>query len=196
MFAFRQRAASLLLRALALCRVQTEAPMAIRSCPSFISLGAALGSCAALQLCGTQVLAGSMGVARVVQVSGSGVDLLSGMIVHSETKTSSGSIQKSTEIVELDGVLRGRVLVAAKTTIDSAKGTLTNTGARSEPVMIHDSRFHFGVNLATGADSGVVYLSDHIAGPKVNCTLYVTGKGKDSAGNPIFDCRGDCTFAG
>jgi hypothetical protein len=178
--------------------------MAIRSCFGFISLGAALGSCAALQLCGTQVLAGSAEVARVVQVSGSGVDLLSGMIVHSETKTSSGSIQKSTEIVELDGDLRGRVLVAAKTTIDSVKGTLTNTGdqvysgtiAGSEPVMIHDSRFRFGVNLATGADSGVVYLSDHIAGPKVRCTLRVTGKGKDSAGNPIFDYRGDCTFAG
>jgi hypothetical protein len=82
--------------------------------------------------------------------------------------------------------------------------TLVNTGDRvysgtikgSALVMIHDDQFRFDVNLVTGAESGRVYLFDHIAGPKVRCTLDVVGTGLNADGNPTFDYRGECTFRG
>ena len=51
-------------------------------------------------------------------------------------------------------------------------GTLVNTGdqvysgtiAGSAPVMIHDDQFRFEVNLATGEESGRVYLLDGMRG--------------------------------
>lgn len=140
---------------------------------------------------------------RVVQVAGTGVDLHNTLIVHSETKTPSGVLQRSTEIVELNGDLHGKVLYQVTTVIDSAKGTLVNTGSQvysgtvagSEPVMLYDHRFRFEVNLATGAEHGVVYLVGHLAGPRVQCRLRVTGTGKDAPGNPTFSYRGECTFA-
>ena len=111
-------------------------------------------------------------------------------------------IQRGTEIVELSGDLNGKVLYHVTTVIDNQKGTLVNTGnqvfsgtiAGSEPVMIHDSRFRFEVNLATGADSGSVYLFDHIAGPHVRCELKATGTGKTADGNPTFSYTGTCRF--
>ena len=60
--------------------------------------------------------------------------------------------------------------------------------------MLHDSRFKFVVNLATGAEAGSVYLSDHIAGPAVRCELKVTGSGKSADGNPMFTYTGTCRF--
>jgi len=142
--------------------------------------------------------------AHTVQVAGSGVDLLNGAIVHSTEITPTGMIQKSTETVELIGDLRGRVLYHVVSVFDFANGTLVNTGnqvfsgtiAGSEPVMIHDDRFRFDVNLATGAEMGAVYLFDHIAGPKVRCTLQVVGTGMNGEGNPTFDYTGECTFRG
>jgi hypothetical protein len=62
------------------------------------------------------------------------------------------------------------------------------------PVMIHDSKFRFEVNLATGAESGSVYLFDHIAGPHVKCELKVAGTGKNPDGNPTFSYTGTCQF--
>jgi hypothetical protein len=142
--------------------------------------------------------------AHTVQVAGSGVDLLNGAIVHSKETTPTGMIQKSTETVELNGDMRGRVLYHVTSVFDFVKGTLVNTGnqvysgtiAGSEPVMIHDDQFRFDVNLATGAETGAVYLFDHIAGPKVRCTIQVVGTGVNSAGNPTFDYTGECTFRG
>ena len=141
---------------------------------------------------------------RTVQVGGSGVDLLNGAIVHSRKTTPYGMIQKSTETVELDGDLHGRVLYHVTSVFDFAEGTLVNTGnqvysgtiAGSDPVMIHDDRFHFEVDLATGAEHGAAYLFDHIAGPKVRCTLQVVGTGMNSDGNPTFDYTGECIFRG
>lgn len=83
-----------------------------------------------------------------------------------------------------------------------SEGTLVNTGdqvfsgtiAGSEPVMIHDSKFRFEVNLATGTDTGSVYPFDHIAGPDVRCELKVTGTGKTGDGNPTFSYTGTCRF--
>ena len=118
--------------------------------------------------------------------------------------TPTGMIQKSTEIVELKGDLNGRVLYHVTSTFDFVAGTLVNTGdqvysgtiAGSEPVMIHDDQFRFQVNLATGEESGKVYLFGHIAGPKVRCTLDVTGTGMNAEGNPTFTYTGQCTFRG
>lgn len=141
---------------------------------------------------------------RTVQVAGSGYDALTTAIVHSKETTPTGMIQKSTEIVELNGDLTGRVLYHVTTVIDFVSGTLVNTGDQvysgtikgSEPVLIHDDQFRFEVNLATGEESGQVYLYNHIAGPKVRCTLRGVGTGLNSDGNPTFDYSGECTFRG
>jgi hypothetical protein len=135
-------------------------------------------------------------------VAGSGVDDLKNAIVHWKKPTATGLIQQSTEIVELTGDLRGRVLYHVTSVFDFVKGTLVNTGdqvysgtiAGSAPVMIHDDQFRFEVNLATGSETGEVHLLDHIAGPKVRCTLHVIGTGLNSDGNPTFTYTGSCTF--
>lgn len=43
---------------------------------------------------------------------------------------------------------------------------------------------------------GKVYLLDHIAGPRVRCTLDVIGTGMNAEGNPTFDYTGECVFRG
>lgn len=147
---------------------------------------------------GTEPLSGT----RTVAVSGTGTDLLNGAIVYSKETTSTGSIERSTVDVELNGDLHGRVLYQVTTKVDTARGTLVNTGdqvfsgtvAGSKPVMIHDSKFRFEVNLNTGAESGSVFLVDHIAGPRVRCELSVTGTGKTAEGNPTFKYVGNCKF--
>jgi hypothetical protein len=139
-----------------------------------------------------------------VAVAGSGLDRLTSAIVHSEEPTPTGKIQRSTEIVELNGDLKGFVLYHVTSVFDFAAGTLVNTGdqvysgtiAGSAPVMIHDDQFRFRVNLATGEESGQVFLLDHVAGPKVRCELSVVGTGLTPEGNPTFDYRGTCTFRG
>ena len=151
---------------------------------------------------GSAAMADEPIVNRTVQVSGTGTDLLNGAIVHSKKPTAAGVIQRGTEIVELNGDLSGKILYHVTTVIDKQKGTLVNTGdqvfsgtiAGSEPVMLHDSKFRFEVNLATGADRGSVYLFDHIAGPQVRCELEVTGTGKTADGNPTFNYTGTCKF--
>lgn len=75
---------------------------------------------------------------------GNGTDLLNGAIGHSKRQTQNGFLQDSTEIVELQGDLIGRILYHVTSTIDLTNDTL-NTGdhvfsrtiANSEPVMIH-----------------------------------------------------------
>ena len=58
--------------------------------------------------------------ARWVPVSGTGVHLFSTAIIHSQTPTETGLIQRSTDIVELDGDLRGRVLYHPVSVFDFA----------------------------------------------------------------------------
>ena len=157
-----------------------------------------------ISLCTGAAFAGEGGLSsmRSVQVAGSGTDLLNGAIVHSKRQTPNGLIQKGTEIVELKGDLTGRVLYHVTSTFDFTNNTLVNTGDQvfsgtivgSEPVMIHDGTFRFDVNLKTGVEAGSVYLFDHIAGPKVRCTLQVVGTGKDADANPTFDYSGHCDF--
>jgi hypothetical protein len=139
---------------------------------------------------------------RTVRVSGTGIDLANGVIVYSKSPTATGSVEQSTETVELSGDLHGRVLCQVTSVVDSARGTLVNTGhqvysgtiAGSQPVMLHDSKFRFELNLASGAARGSVYLVDHIAGPKVSCMLSVVDTGKNPDGNPTFDYKGECVF--
>ncbi|HJR60425.1 MAG TPA: hypothetical protein VJ813_13520 [Vicinamibacterales bacterium] len=139
-----------------------------------------------------------------LQVAGSGYDDLNNAIVHSKTPTPTGLIQQSTEIVELDGDLRGRVLYHVTSVFDFVNGTLVNTGdqvfsgtiAGSAPVLLHDDQFRFQVNLATGEETGEVHLLNHIAGPKARCRLDVVGTGLNTEGNPTFDYTGECTFRG
>ena len=135
-----------------------------------------------------------MGTTTVL-VAGSGVDHLTTAIVHSQEPTATGKIQKRTEIVELNGDLKGFVLYHVTSVFDFVGGTLVNTGdqvfsgtiAGSAPLMIHDDRFRFQVNLLTGEESGQVYFFNHIAGPKARCRLDVVGTGLTAEGNPTFD---------
>ena len=139
-----------------------------------------------------------------IEVSGSGVDLHNAAVIHSKVPTPTGMIQRSTETIELNGDLKGKVLYHVTSTIDSVKGTLVNTGEQvfsgtvlgSDPVLIHDDQFRFEVKFATGEEHGEVFLDKHIAGPKVRCHLNVVGTGMDAAGNPTFTYTGQCTFSG
>ena len=141
---------------------------------------------------------------RTVKVSGSGFDDLKNAIVHWEKPTATGTIQQSTQTVELYGDLRGRVLYHVTSVFDFASGTLVNTGDQvysgtikgSAPVLIHDDQFRFEVNLVTGTDVGQVFLFNHIAGPKVRCQLEGVGTGLNADGNPTFTYTGECTFRG
>ena len=159
----------------------------------------------ALTIVAFTVFIGALGDGSItVKVAGTGVDDLKNAIVHWQKPTASGSIQQSTEIVELFGDLRGRVLYHVTTVIDAVNGTLVNTGdqvysgtiAGSSPVMIHDDQFRFEVDLTTGKETGQVFLLNHIAGPKVRCTLEIAGTGLNADGNPTFTYRGECTFRG
>ena len=168
-------------------------------CIGMLSVGCIL-------LCNGAATAGGKGVSkgRSIQVAGTGTDLLNGAIVHSKVQTTGGTIQQSTETVELKGDLIGRVIYQVTSKVDFSNQTLINTGhqvfsgtiAGSEPVMIHDGRFRFEVSLSTGKESGSVYLVDHIAGPEVRCTLQVVGTGKDADANPTFRYAGQCDFQG
>ena len=137
-----------------------------------------------------------------VNVSGNGFDDLKNAIVHWKKPTATGLIQQSTEVVELYGDLRGRVLYHVTSVVDYVNGTLVNTGeqvysgtvAGSAPVLIHDDSFRFDVNLVTGEETGRVFLYNHIAGPKVRCTLDGVGTGVNGDGNPTFTYTGTCTF--
>ena len=138
-----------------------------------------------------------------MRVSGHGVDWESTAIVHSEKRTATGLMRVSTATVELEGDLHGWVLYQVTTRIDSAKGTLVNTGQQvysgtilgSEPVLIRDDRFRFDVDTASGTEHGAVFLVHRLAGPAVECTLDVLGTGKRPDGNPTFSYTGECRFA-
>ena len=137
-------------------------------------------------------------------VSGTAVHHLTTSIIHSETPTATGKVLRSTDIVDLGGDLKGRVLYHPTTVIDTVRGTLVNTGSQvfsgtvlgSEPALLYDDRFRFEVDLRSGGiESGEVHLSKTLAGPTVRCDLIVVGQGaKTPEGDGIIDYRGTCTF--
>jgi hypothetical protein len=141
---------------------------------------------------------------QAVPVSGSGVDHLTTALVHSVEPTPIGEIVKSTQIVELTGDLKGRVLYHVTSVFDFVAGRLVNTGDQvysgtilgSAPVMIHDDQFRFEADLITGEETGKVFLFNHIAGPKVRCELQLTESSLTPEGNPAFGYKGLCWFRG
>ena len=137
-------------------------------------------------------------------VSGTAVHYFSTAIIHSQTPTATGMIQRSTDIIELSGDLKGRVLYHPTSVFDFVNGTLVNTGNQvfsgtvlgSAPVLLHDDEFRFEVNLISGGlESGEVHLSDGLAGPKIRCDLVAVGAGATTPeGNSVVDYSGTCTF--
>ena len=139
----------------------------------------------------------------VQPVSGSGVHFLTTVVVHSETLTASGLIQRrSTETVDLTGDLTGRILYHPTSVIDFSTLTLVNTGHQvfsgtvlgSEPVMLHDDTFRFDVDLRTGTGTGTVHLADRLDGPKVRCDLTVVSTGMTADRNVAAEYTGECRF--
>lgn len=141
-------------------------------------------------------------ISTTIPVSGTGVDLLNGAIVHSQVFTDTTLTMQSTETVELSGDLHGRVLYHVTTFIDFVAGTLQNSGdqvfsgtiAGSAPTLIYDNEFVFNVNLVTGEETGQVYLVHRLAGAKARCVLDVLGTGVTPEGNPTFSYTGECTI--
>ena len=141
---------------------------------------------------------------RTRAVSGRAVHYFTTAMIHSQTPTATGMIQRSTDIIELSGDLKGRVLYHPTSVFDFVKGTLVNTGNQvfsgtvlgSAPVLLHDDEFRFEVDLNTGGlESGEVHLTDRIAGPKIRCDLVAVGVGeKTPEGDAIVDYSGTCTF--
>jgi hypothetical protein len=136
-------------------------------------------------------------------VAGKAVHFSTTVIVHSQETTSVGRIQRSTDIVELSGDMKGRVLCHPTSVFDMVNGKLVNTGHQvfsgtilgSAPVMLLDDECRFEVNLGTGAESGKVHLRNSIASPKIACDLVVSGSGvKTPEGNGLVDYTGTCTF--
>lgn len=136
-----------------------------------------------------------------IPVSGTGIHYFTTALIHSKEPTPTGHIQRSTDTVELDGDLKGRVLYHPVSTFDFAAGTLVNTGHQvfsgtvlgSEPVLIYDDEFRFEVNLFTGETVGKIYLLRTMAGPKTQCELEAVGTGTTTPeGDAILEYTGRC----
>lgn len=134
-------------------------------------------------------------------VSGTGIHYFSTAIQHSERPTQKGVVQRSTDTVDLEGDLIGRVLYHPITRINLEEGVLINRGHQvfsgtvlgQGPVLIHDDEFRFDVNLATGETIGKVRLTDRLAGPIARCLLTLTGDGtRTEAGDSIVSYTGRC----
>lgn len=133
-------------------------------------------------------------------VSGTGVHYFTTAVVHSKVERAGRIVQRSTETVELQGDLAGRVLYHPVSTTDLSAGTLINTGHQvfsgtvlgSAPVLLYDDRFEFRIDLNTGATAGEVHLTKVLDGPDIRCDLRVTGTGMTPDGNARFEYRGEC----
>jgi hypothetical protein len=137
---------------------------------------------------------------RWVPVSGTAIHYFTTAIIHSEDFTEAGKKQRSTDSIDLDGDLVGRVLYQPVSTFDYVAGTLVNTGRQvfsgtvlgSKPVLIYDDEFRFDVNLVTGATIGNVFLTDRIAGPRIKCELEIIGTGFTPEGDGLANYSGRC----
>lgn len=145
---------------------------------------------------------------RSFPVSGSAVHYFSTAIVHSREPTGTGRIQRSTDIVELSGDLRGYVLYHPTSVFDVQAETLVNTGtqvfsgtvAGSGPVLLHGDEFRFDVDLATGETTGEVHLRRSEDAPHpghwFECDLEIVGTGQTPEGDNLADYTGSCTEFG
>jgi hypothetical protein len=145
---------------------------------------------------------------RSFPVSGTAVHFFSTAITHSQSPTETGMIQRSTDIVELTGDLHGYLLYHSTSSFDHVDGTLVNTGiqvfsgtiADSDPVVLHDDRFRFEVDLSTGHTEGRVHLARSKDAPAADgwfeCDLHVLGTGLTAEGDALADYSGECTRRG
>lgn len=143
-----------------------------------------------------------------ISVSGSGVDLASDAIVHSEQNAPTGLVKRLTEMVRLEGDLNGYVLYQATQQFDDVNKRLIVTGENvfsgtirgSEPLILRSDESRFEVNLVTGEETGNVHLTRSNDAPDkgswYECALDVVGTGVTPEGNPTFDYSGECTRRG
>lgn len=129
-------------------------------------------------------------------------------IIHSQEPTPNGRIQRSTDIIKLSGDIEGYVLYHPTSTFDFANNTLVNTGTQifsgtilgSDPVLLHDDRFRFEVDLATGAETGEVLFGRSKDAPDTGgwyeCRLTVVGTGVTPEGDNLAEATGQCTRYG
>lgn len=137
---------------------------------------------------------------RWVPVSGTAIHYFTTAIIHSEDLSDTGKKQRSTDSIDLDGDLVGRVLYQPRSKFDFVAGTLVNTGRQvfsgtvlgSKPVLIYDDEFRFEVDLASGATRGKVLLTDRIAGPRIKCELEIVGTGFTPEGDGLANYSGRC----
>ena len=142
--------------------------------------------------------------AEPLPVSGTGIHYFSTAIVHAQSPTEGGMLQWSSDIVTLDGDLTGHLLYHPTSTFDFDEGTLVNTGIQlfsgtvlgSEPMILHDDRFRFEVDLETGETTGAVYLGRSRdappAAPWFACDLVIAGTGLTPDGDASFAYEGSC----
>jgi hypothetical protein len=172
-----------------------------------LGLSALLASCVLTGELHAEVPPGAGGIEdlrpgyRWVPVSGVGTHYFTTAIVHSVEPTATGFIQRSTETVELEGDLVGRVLYHPVSVFDFQQGTLVNTGNQvfsgtvlgSAPVLLHDDEFRVEVDLNQGTTYGQMFMTDHLAGPKVRCLLEIIGTGVQTPeGDAVVDYSGKC----
>lgn len=141
-------------------------------------------------------------------VEGEAVHHFTTAVVHSREPTATGFVQRSTEIIRLSGDLEGYILYHPTTVMDQEAGILVNTGTQlfsgtvlgSEPLLLHDDRFRFEVELETGATRGEVHLGRSLDAPRpgawVECDLEVVGTGQTEAGDGVARYSGRCTRMG
>lgn len=141
-------------------------------------------------------------------VSGSGALLAASETIHSTVEVEGGLIQRSTIAGRLTGDLDGVILFHATSVIDFASGTVVNTGtqffagsvAGSEPVILHDDRFRFDIDLGTGATTGTVHFGRSNDAPHrggwFECDLAVVGVGLSPEGDILSEYTGHCAPRG
>ena len=138
---------------------------------------------------------------QTFEVSGTGTHFFSTAMVHDQKPTETGMIQRSTDLIQLEGDLNGMVLYHPRSVFDFAAGKLVNTGHQvfsgsirgSRPVMLYDDSFRFEVDLQTGETIGRVFLIDQIAGPMTRCRLLISGIGEQTPeGDAVVDYTGTC----
>ena len=142
-------------------------------------------------------------------VAGTGVHYFTTAVVHSQTPTETGVVQRSSDIIRLSGDLDGYILYHPTSVIDTEAGTLVNTGTQvfsgtvkgSDPVLLHDDTYRFESDLQTGATTGTVRLGPSDDAPAGSgwfvCDLAVVGTGLTADGDATVDYTGTCrTTAG
>ncbi len=141
---------------------------------------------------------------QVVEIAGTGVHHFSTARVHCRTTAEDGVVvQRSTDVVTLEGDLIGTVLYHATARLDEQAGTAVVTGAQvfsgtvlgGAPTVLFDDRFRFDVDLRSGATRGEAHFEPSTKvrhAPRSWCDLVVTGTGPTPEGDRTFRYTGTC----